>query len=90
MANSANTATACIQAHGELLVREVLRAVAVSCPQRLMRSLAILLHGLFNHPAFGPAARKWFTQCMSDDKVLGPCRQPNPGENVLCAYPVLI
>jgi len=69
--NAANTAEACIQSGGEDLVRAILRGVAVSCPQRIMRTLAVLLHGLMNHATYGPPARAAFQACMLKDEVLG-------------------
>ena len=70
MVNTAGTADACMQSEGEGLVRAILRGVAVSCPQRLMRTLAVLLHGLLNHATYGQPVRAAFQACMLHDEVL--------------------
>lgn len=57
--------------YGSALIREILRAVAVSFPQRILRSLASLLHSVLNHRLFGQAAGASFAESMASDEVLG-------------------
>ena len=71
MQNKAGATQHCLEAHGPALLRAVVRAAVATCPQRLLRSLASLLHALLNHAVLGQTFRECFAQVMATDEVIG-------------------
>ena len=65
------TANQCMASQGEKLVTALLRAVALTCPVRMLGSMAMMLFTLFKHQRFGSAVKACFKACMQSDNTLG-------------------